>query len=284
MNHLMNVRKSRNISFYVITFLIFFSQKIFPQSSFSNSGYILSDSISSAALFSIEKHSINATLDIFKNESGELSPTPFNYISGNQVSYYNMKLSIGEKKKQLDSLKVNYQNVSNATFDCLFFYEKKGTIDPFKVEIPYQIHQQAEAYWVSPLAILDPMVCRYDPTTSTLSYEGTDLAYPTNVVKGQTLQDAKGNVFIKVQNGFELKISIAITQRQLLDIAEVVKNGQSIPVFTFTNNIHYELVTFNKVIKTIDEVVIEKVMQGKGILFLQRTSPEMISNLTSINN
>lgn len=208
----------------------------------------------------------------------------FNYINGNQVSYYNMKMGVSEEKEQFDSLKVRYQNVGNAAFDCLFFYEKQGNINPFKVEIPYQIRQQAEVYWVSPLAILDPMLCRYDPTTSTLRYEGTDLEYPMNVVKGQTLKDAKGNVFIKAQNGFELKISIAITKRQLLDITEVVKNGQSTPIFTYTNNIHYEVVAFNEVIKVIDEVVIEKVRQGKGLIFLQRTSPEMITNLNSIDN
>lgn len=208
----------------------------------------------------------------------------FNYISGEQVSYYTMKMGLSEKKEQFDSLKVSYQNVGNATFDCLFFYEKKGNINPFKVEIPYRIRQQAEVYRVSPLAILDPMICRYDPATSTLRYEGTDLEYPMNVVKGQTLHDAKGNVFIKVQNGFELKISIAITKRQLLDITEVVKNGQSTPIFTYTNTIHYEAVAFNKVIKAIDEVVIEKVIQGKGLMSLQRTSPEMITDLTSIDN
>lgn len=206
----------------------------------------------------------------------------FSYINGNSTHHYNL-INKAKNVVMCENVLVNYTALGENKFNSIYQYTRTQTPNPFSVQVPHSINVTTNQIEVSPISIMDPMICRFNPDNSSLSYNGTSLIYPTKMQVGQLLPDANGTAIISGQNGFSISINIQIKDRQLLNVKDVIINGQNKQVFTFTNKLHYEVISQGITIHNVDETVKNEIILGGGLYSMDRNSPFGSSFLQLIN-
>ena len=206
----------------------------------------------------------------------------FSYLDGSYLHHYNL-LNKTTNTIMCENVQINTTNTGGTTFNSTYQYDRIETPYPFSVEVPYIANVGASQSEVSPISIIDPMVCRFNNQNSTLNYTGGLLIYPKTVSIGQLLPAASGSAIINGPNGFSLSININVTNRQVVDVKDLQINGQTKKVFAFYCKLHYDLISQGAMLKSVDEIVLLQVINGGGIYSIDRTSPVSNTLLQFLN-
>lgn len=206
----------------------------------------------------------------------------FSYLNGDVTHHYNL-INKGTNVVMCENVEVTYTSNGANTYNSIYQYERTQAPNPFSVLVPHLINTSPGQIEVSPISIMDPIICRYNPTNSSISYSGSPLVYYTNMNVGQLLPDAIGTATISCTNGFNVVINIQIGGRQLLCMREVMVNGQLKQIFTFANQLHYNVVSQGISVHSVDETVKIDVIQGGGMYSIERNSPFGSTFLQFIN-
>lgn len=244
MNHLLSVWNNRKVSFYTTVFLAFFFQKTFSQSALSNSGYILSDSISSVALFSIENNVTNSILSIIKNEPGELLQT--------------------------------CQRVEDSLINVTLAYKRSVPPNPLKLASFYNIRlhdgvTEIEMREAMPLELMNVN------DNLAIMYEGSHLVYPKVIHVNDTLASASGKFFLKrkPQNTNFLTYQVSLKNRQIVRKEIIDVNGQELEsyIHSYSMKIDVKFETSDYLSRT--EEVLEWLVPKYGIVKQERKGNEI---------
>lgn len=225
---------------------------------------------------------ISTTLMLIGNLINAQISVPFSYINTGKNSHYNL-INKATNVVMCENVGIDYNNTGGNNYNCTYHYTRSSTPYPFSVMIPHTLVSTISETQVSPISLVEPMVCRYNPANSSLTYTGSSLVYPSTMNVGQFLPVASGTATITAPNGFILTINIEVTDRQLLCIKEMSVGGQMKKVFTFFNKVQTTSMAQGNTISSDSETVVLEVIDGGGIYSIDRSGAKGHTYLQFLN-
>lgn len=225
---------------------------------------------------------LSTILMLLGNHINSQISVPFSYINTSKYNHYNL-INKATNVVMCENVIIDYHNTVGNNYTGTYQYTRSETPYPFSVTVPHTLVNTGSETQVSPISLVEPMVCRFNPANSTLEYSGSSLVYPSTMNVGQFLPAASGSANITTSNGLILTINIQVTDRQLLCVKDMSVSGQMKKVFTFYNKVLTTTIAQGNTIFSDSETVVIEIIDGGGIYSLDRSGAKGHTYLQYLN-
>jgi len=160
----------------------------------------------------------------------------------------------------------------------VYSFENKREINPYKVSYDYFITVDETGTFLEAKSFLDDLDLRLDKNVE-LSYEGSNVFYPSHMIAGADLADAEGKFDIRIQNvALPLFYNIKISDRKVVEVTEVSVNGTMHTAYLIKSNFQRTKYADSEIISQSNEEILDLYVEGLGNIERQRIGNQASSN------
>lgn len=159
-------------------------------------------------------------------------------------------------------------------------HEKKGPSNPYKIDFDYFINDLGNDYQLDMIAIIDPMLTRYDKNKYQLKYDGDKIVYPKSIKLNEKINDANGVFTLKISDKIAINYEVSINHNFLKSIEKIVINQIEMTAYVYQFNYNCNVKSNQKCINNQKEKITEWFVPDYGIVKMTR---ENANNLEVIS-
>ena len=159
-------------------------------------------------------------------------------------------------------------------------HEKKGPSNPYKIDFDYFINDLGNDYQLDMIAIIDPMLTRYDKNKYQLKYDGDKIVYPKSIKLNEKINDANGVFTLKISDKIAINYEVSINHNFLKSIEKIVINQIEMTAYVYQFNYNCNVKSNQKSINNQKEKITEWFVPDYGIVKMTR---ENANNLEVIS-
>ena len=159
-------------------------------------------------------------------------------------------------------------------------HEKKGPSNPYKIDFDYFINDLGNDYQLDMIAIIDPMLTRYDKNKYQLKYDGDKIVYPKSIKLNEKINDANGVFTLKISDKIAINYEVSINHNFLKSIEKIVINQIEMTAYVYQFDYNCNVKSNQKSINNQKEKITEWFVPDYGIVKMTR---ENANNLEVIS-